>query len=71
VIEILIFQVTEFTKTASAKWKAMTEAERAPYDQRAMAEKARYENQMSTYTPTPGFSAKGSRKRVRSSVGSR
>lgn len=37
---------------------------RAPYDARAAAEKQRYEQQMAMYVPTPGFSSKGSRKRV-------
>ncbi|KAF6037712.1 hypothetical protein EB796_003974 [Bugula neritina] len=55
--------VTEFTKMASAKWRAMGETEREPYDQRAAADKQRYEHQMSMYVPAPGFSSKGSRKR--------
>jgi len=49
---------------ASAKWRAMGETEREPYDQRAAADKQRYEHQMSMYVPAPGFSSKGSRKRV-------
>lgn len=57
-------QVTDFTKTASAKWREMDLAARAPYEARAAAEKQRYEQQMSMYVPTPGFSTKGSRKRV-------
>lgn len=61
--EVNTSNVTEFTKTASAKWKAMNETERAPYDARAQAEKQRYEMQMSTYVPTPGYSGKAARKR--------
>lgn len=49
---------------ASQKWKNMNETERAPYDQRAQIDKQRYESQMSMYVPAPGFSSKGSRKRV-------
>lgn len=58
--------MTEFTKTASVKWKAMGDAEKAPYDSRALADKQRYEAQMQMYVPAPGFSSKGSRKRVSS-----
>ena len=46
----------------------MSDGERAPYDQRAAADKQRYEQQMSMYVPAPGFSSKGSRKRVSSLV---
>lgn len=49
---------------ASEKWRSMGETERAPYEQRALVEKQRYESQMSMYVPAPGFSSKGSRKRV-------
>lgn len=42
----------------------MGPTERTPYDVRAAAEKQRYEAQMSVYVPAPGFSSKGSRKRV-------
>jgi len=55
--------VTEFTKMASVKWKAMGDTEKAPYDARAQQDKQRYEQQMSMYVPAPGYSSKGSRKR--------
>lgn len=49
---------------ASVKWKAMGDTEKAPYDARAQQDKQRYEQQMSMYVPAPGYSSKGSRKRV-------
>lgn len=46
----------------------MNDDDKAPYDQRAEADKQRYEQQMSMYVPTPGYSTKGSRKKVRSTT---
>lgn len=55
--------VTEFTKLASAKWKVLSDSERVPWDERAALDKQRYEKEMETYVPTPGYSAKAARKK--------
>lgn len=55
--------VTEFTKLASTKWKALSEEERKPWDERAALDKQRYANEMESYQPPPGMSTQRSRKK--------
>lgn len=55
--------VTEFTKLASAKWKALNEEDKKPWEERAALDKQRYEREMSTYEPPPGMSGSRSRKK--------
>ena len=49
-------KMTEITKLASAAWKAIAPADRAPWDAKAATDKERYATEMSTYVaPEPVF----------------
>ena len=65
ILSFLFSKVTEFTKLASTKWKAMNEDDRKPWDERAALDKQRYEKEMESYIPPPGMSGPKSRKKVR------
>lgn len=56
--------MTEFTKLASVKWKALSDEEKKPWDERAQLDKQRYEREMEGYHPPPGMSGPKSRKKV-------
>ena len=40
------FQVAEFTKECSEKWKNLNSAQRKPFDEKAAKDKARYEKEV-------------------------
>jgi high mobility group protein B1 len=52
---------TEFSKKCAERWKQMTEKEKKRFAEMAEKDKARYDKEMSTYTPPAGEG--GSRKR--------
>jgi len=52
----------EMGKKLGEEWKNMPEHEKDPYNKLAAADKARYDNAMSTYHPDPSYSKKGKRK---------
>jgi len=49
-------KVTEIMKALAAKWKALTEREKEPYEKKAKAEKERYEIEMKSYRPAESSS---------------
>ncbi|KAF6031714.1 hypothetical protein EB796_010008 [Bugula neritina] len=55
--------VTEFTKLASTKWKALNEEDRKPWDERAALDKQRYEREMESYHPPPGMGGGKARRK--------
>ncbi len=61
-------KMTEITKLASAQWKAISPADRAPWDAKALEDKERYATEMSTYVaPEPVF-VLPKKKKVKSAV---
>ena len=61
-------KMTEITKLASAQWKAISPADRAPWDAKASEDKERYATEMSTYVaPEPVF-VLPKKKKVKSAV---
>jgi len=61
-------KMTEITKLASAQWKAISPADRAPWDAKAVEDKERYATEMSTYVaPEPVF-VLPKKKKVKSAV---
>lgn len=43
-------RIAEFTKQISAKWRALSEDERKPFEDKAATDKARYQDQMKIFT---------------------
>lgn len=50
------FGLTEMSSKAGAKWKSLTDAERAPFDKQAAADKVRYEREMEKYKKSADYS---------------
>jgi len=48
--------LTETTTKAGAKWKTLSEKERAPFDKQAVKDKARYTREMGKYEKTADYS---------------
>jgi hypothetical protein len=51
--------ITEVTKVAGAAWKALSEAERGPYQKKYEAAKAKYETDFAAFTAAGGVKEKG------------
>ena len=43
----------EVSKLLGANWRTMTDDEKEPYKQKALADKERYKKEMETYVPPP------------------
>ena len=46
---IIFFQVADWTKEVSVKWKALSASERAPFDAKAALDKKRYDSEIGEY----------------------
>ena len=47
----------EVSKLLGANWRTMTDDEKEPYKQKALADKERYKKEMETYVPPPDLDA--------------
>ena len=54
---------TDILTVLAQKWSKLTETQKEVYQKRAVADKARYEQEMSTYTPPPGMETKTKREK--------
>ena len=43
--------IADISKVLGAKWRGMSDAEKAPYEKKAQADKIRYEKEMKTFKP--------------------